>query len=310
MPNELRSVSADVIRGLYVLSVINELSGGRTREDVDIPELEERLRAHRELDDVILEDEVALLESRQQVAVYKTLGGLAGVSLTPSGKNAAEAFDAERNDVVGRRVQLRDDYLSWLYDQIEVQDRGPTPDDFLAAGPTYYGVPYTKEDLLKAGAWLKESAFIDGPEAWQHAAPLRPRLTAKGRWTVENGMSVSDGRPTQQVQNFFSYVGGNANIVNASHHVDQRIDASTWIDAGNELLASIEQAIPAMDVDDVEAERLAGTVREALDEKDPSKAQSAFRAIGNFLSSTGSGTLGGLLTNQITAFLTQLAAGG
>lgn len=238
----------------------------------------------------------------KQAGLVETWVGGRGVEtafLLPQGRNLAEEFENARQSVPERRRQLRHDYLYWLHEMIEGQDRHPTPDDFLASAPRYLGEPYTEADLERVGGWLKEQGFIAGQSAWQYAAPLRPSLTAKGVWTVENGRSPND--PPPAAQNFTTFVSGDANVSNCGTNVIQNLaKGGEWVSSAAELLDSVQQAAPSF-YDSAELVDLIREARAAIEESTPKpkKVRRALGAVGDFLGRAGSGALGGVLAKQV-----------
>jgi hypothetical protein len=77
--------------------------------------------------------------------------GITSVSLTAAGRVPAEEFDRLRKSLPQRRRQLRHDYLAWLYEEIEENDRHPTYEDYLATAPSDMGERYTPKNPEKVG---------------------------------------------------------------------------------------------------------------------------------------------------------------
>lgn len=247
-----------------------------------------------------------MLKARGLVNYWESLAGIGSAMLTPEGKNLAESFVDERSSPVQRRIQLRDDYLTWLYQEIEVEDRNPSPADFLASGRTYWGEPYTEADLIKAGEWLKNAGFIDGAAAWQYSAPLHPTLTPKGIWTVEHSRSVND-ESASSGQVFNTVVHGSANVSNAGSDFAQNIDQSqTWISEAASLLDTLEQAKSVLNLGDELDELIAKARGELTDEPHPRRVRQTFTAVAGFLGRASSGALGGVLAKQVLDFLAAL----
>ena len=251
-----------------------------------------------ELDRDSLDDELSLLLERRLLEGFRSLAGLNGVFLTPRGKASALELEARRSDVVARFKQLQDDYLRWLYSETEIFGRGPSPDDFLASKPAFLGLPYTATEVERAGARLKEGAFISGESAWQYTGPLRPKVSAKGRLVVEAGRSVHDQASlAHAVQNNFSTtVHGNANVANASPGATQNLVVEGWGERVTETLDAVEQALASLpsEVRDALAPLIA-EARIGVSQNEPGRARRALQAVGTFLGDATSGALGGLL---------------
>ena len=293
-------------RRLRLLAGVIELAGGKVREFVATDRIAEAVGGELALSRDDLVNELELLDGERLLTAHRSLAGLNGVFVTPEGKSAAETFDQARRDVILRRRQLQDDYLRWLYDEIEVNGRGPTPDDFLRGGAHFHGVVYTSDELMKAGARLKQEAYIDGPEAWQYAAPLRPRLTAKGRHTVEQGRSVHDSVHPTPMQHFETHVQGPANVSIASSQVNQALTVSdsAWGDKVSAVLDAVTQAIGALTADESEqVAQLVDEARQGVSAQEPTRTRQALIALGGFLKDVSSGALGGILSTQVLALV-------
>ena len=110
---------------------------------------------------------------------------------TSSRRHAWAEFNALRNSIRGRRRQMRDGYLLWVYDQHE-GGLSPVADAFLESGAFFFGRPFTQEDLERTGEWLLEHGFIKVPKVWQRPDAIRPTITAKGQLYLEEGRSAHD----------------------------------------------------------------------------------------------------------------------
>lgn len=258
---------------------------------------------------VSIEDALNLLEADGYAYLDRRLGPvIAGAKLSSSGRARAVEFDAARTSGPARRLQARDDYLYWLYEQIEEFDRHPTPEDFLQTVPSYFGVPYTPKEVEKAGTWLAESLFIRGEAAWQYSGPLRPVLTAKGRFAVEKSRSTSDTNETS-VNTYMATVHGNAVIAQGNSTITQTTNHS-WVNEGNKLLDGLQEALLALPEDIRDSVTLASEEARIalLGDPDVNRLKSALGTISGFLSQTTSGALGGMLAAQVLTFLGSLPA--
>lgn len=252
---------------------------------------------------------VKYLQHRGLVDASWTAGDMPWlVSLTPEGREEAAAFARDRDNPVLRVKQLQDDYLNWLYIQIEHEDRSPIPDDFLATNPAFLGNPFTAKELEKAGARLLDAAYIEGQTAWQYSAPLRPRLTAKGRYTIESGRSVHDAPPAgRPVQNFTTNVSGNANVAMGDYANQNLTVNNGWTEDITRFLDALSQASPTMpaEVQQALAPEME-SARQGVQEQDASRVRRAFGAIAGFLGDLTSGTLANLLATQVPPLLALL----
>lgn len=295
------------VRELRILSAIREMSVGDAPSNVQLAVLAEQFTSEPDLGAATLSDHLKVLADEGAVALDLRLGGVvASVRLLPAAHADVEEFETARGSLPLRRAQLRDDYLRWLYDQIEVHDGSPTPDQYLKESPTFLGIAYTEKDLEKVGEWLVTNGFIEGQAAWQYAGPLRPTLRAKGIYTVENDRSTNDPAPGS-VQTFNTTVHGPANIAQASTNVHQ-VQNIEWKTEGLRLLDAIEQAVLTVNADIVDelVEQLGIARAELASATDISKFRAALNGVAGFLGQTGAGALGGILTLQIAQFLATL----
>lgn len=308
MNTSLASYSTGVIRRLRVLAIIFELAEKRTLEEVGVEAMTAQIEAEQDLGRINLPDELQLLKADGFVNFFQSLGGIGSAHVTARGANAAEEFERARNSSIERRAHLRDVYLHWLYVQIEENDGGPTPDDFLAENPTFYGIAYTSKDLEKAGEWLKDSGFIGGQGAWQYHAPLRPTLTQKGIYTIENQRSVGDPPPSGG-PTYNTTVHGSANVAQGNRDVQQTlVNNQTWVQQATDLADILDQSLPAlqMDVRSAVAENVAALRAELAGDANISRVRQIVTVIGGFLSNSGAGALGGVLSAQVLQLLANL----
>jgi hypothetical protein len=207
-----------------------------------------------------LRDEVRALEAMELVTVDWRLSGGWSAKPTSAGRDAWTALDAARNDRRARRFHLRDLYLRWVVDQDD-DGAAPIPEQFFDTGATYLGAPYTAEDVERVGEYLKENGYIKGQAAWQYKGPLRPEPTAKGRYTVEQGISVNapaprDAAPAGDTYN--NHFNGPANVAQGSHDVQQTINI-TWQDQARNFVDEISGRLDRIENEQVRAELTSAT---------------------------------------------------
>jgi len=207
-----------------------------------------------------LRDEIRGLEAAGLISVDWRFAGGWLAKPTSSGRDAWAALDTARNDRRGRRLQLRDLYLTWVVDQDD-DGASPVPEQFFDTGATYLGTPYTAEDVERAGEYLKENGYIKGQAAWQYKGPLRPEPTAKGRYTVEQGISVNapaprDAAPAGDTYN--NHFNGPANVAQGSHDVQQTINI-TWQDQARNFVDEISGRLDRIEDEQVRAELTSAT---------------------------------------------------
>lgn len=309
MTSSLATYPSGAIRRLRVLGVIFDLAQKQTLEEVGVKAMTDQIETERDLGRLNLQDELELLKADGFVNFFKSLAGIGSAHVTALGANAAEEFELARNSLIERRARLRDVYLHWLYVQIEESDGAPTPEDFLAESPTFYGVQYTPKDLEKAGEWLKDSGFIGGQGAWQYPAPLRPTLTQMGIYTIENQRSVGDPPPSAG-PTYNTTVHGSANVAQGNRDVQQTLVSNqTWVQQATDLADLLDQSLPALgaSVRLKVAKNVAALRGELEKEPDVSRVRQIVTAISGFLSNSAAGALGGLLSAQVLQLLASLS---
>ncbi len=274
-----------------------------------VSDVERHLADDPAIDPDDLRDLLTQLMDRGFLSGFPSLGGLNTVFLEPKGKELALRVRDLREDPVARARQLQDDYLRWLYTEVEQAGGSPTATDYLATKPNFHGVPYTDRELVTAGVRLKEGGFIDGDGRYAYPAPAQPRLTPLGRRVVERGRSVHDEPESPAtVQHFTTTVHGNANIANASPGATQSLTINTeWAAAATEVLDAVDQSLATLPTDMTSAvAALVEDARSAVAENSPTRAKRALNALGSFLGDTASGALGGLLSAQVLALVAAL----
>lgn len=206
-----------------------------------------------------LRDEILSLEESGLISV-KWHNGDWLAKPTGAGLDAWGALDAARNDKRARRLRLRDDYLSWIVDQDD-DGASPVPEQFLDTGATYLGTPYTQDDLERTGEYLFDHGYIKGLKADQRRDPIRPLPTAKGRYTVEQRISVNtpaprDAAPTGDTYN--NHFNGPANVAQGSHDVQQTINI-TWQDQARNFADEISGRLDRIEDKQVRADLTSAT---------------------------------------------------
>ena len=221
---------------------------------------------------------------------------------TRAGRDEWASFVSRRDDAVERARQLRNDYLRWIYTQTR---RGgfAVADGFLDSGVTYLGRPYTLDDLMQAGKWLKERDFIHGPGAAQRPDPLRPAPTPKGEDWVEARRDVHEA-PHSSGGTSYTFHGpaqvahGNQNVTQVQQN-DQVRDDARRIATALQQLADTESGESR-----AELASLAGDLRS---EADGSARPKRLKEIGSkaldVLGSGAGGALGGFVSTSLTTFL-------
>ena len=207
-----------------------------------------------------LRDEIRTLEAAELVTVDWRYSGGWLAKPTGAGRDAWAALDAARNDRRARRFQLRDVYLSWVVDQDD-DGASPVPEQFFDSGATYLGVPYTQDDLERTGEYLFDHGYIKGPRADQRPDPLRPLPTAKGRYTVEQGISVNASAPqdaTLAGDTYNNTFNAPTNVAQGSHDVQQTINIS-WQDQARSFVDEISGRLDRIEDEQVRADLTSAT---------------------------------------------------
>ncbi|GAA4678415.1 hypothetical protein GCM10025780_24110 [Frondihabitans cladoniiphilus] len=261
--------------------------------------------------DTINED-MKILGQRGLILYDQRFGGASSAFMKGPGVDAWEAFNGARSAVIERRIDLRDVYLRWLYEEIEVHDRYPTRDDFLKSGLTYFGLPYTEQDVSKAATWLREGRFIEGQGTWGDDSPIHPTLTAKGLFTVENNRSVSDPAPSSAVTNTYTaHIHGSANVVQGGENVQQTLtNNAEWAVEATKMADAVDQSLPALG-EEIQREVAAANEElrgELASESEPGRVRGIVKSMINSLGKGGAGALGGILATQLGTFLLSLPA--
>ncbi len=298
--------SPEQVVRMQVLAAVVNLAAGRTGQSVSVDDLVTALEDGTPLSRHEIAEHIELLEQSHFVEGFHSLAGLMSVFLLPQGKDAASQFARDAQNPVQRMNHLQDDYLRWLYVEIELNGGAPTPDGYLATSPAYLGLPYTDVELQRAGNRLVENKLISGPKAWGYDAPLRPILTPLGRQCIERNQSVRTltAEPTPSIVN----VHGNANVAIGSSHVKQSMSIDT--ETARALLQSLEavrQAVPLLpaalqdQIQTLTAESVA-----ALEKNESSKFMTAIKALTGALKDTATGALGNVLGNQLLGLASSL----
>jgi hypothetical protein len=292
-------------RRMRVLLAVYQVADGKTGESVATDDLEGHLEGDLDIDRDSLEDVLQTLWNRRLLLGFRGGDGLNTVFLEPIGKDLAMQFDLLRSDPALRIRELQDAYLRWLYVQTEDRGLNPTVSDFMATSPAFHGVPYTDQELLKAGVRLKDGGSIEGEGRFSYPAPAQPRLTARGRLVIEKDRSVHDEPDQPALQYFNTTVHGNANVANASPGSNQVLVVdSEWAAKSIAVLDAIEQALSTLPADmSTAVAALVADARNAVEIDSPSRAKRAFTALGSFLGDAASGALGGLLSAQAVALI-------
>ena len=310
MSNSLSRLTTADVRRLELLGAIIELGGGVSGDTVSSFELRDHLGAATDLGTI--NEDLKILGKQSLILVDVRFGGASSAFIKGPGVDAWAAFDGARSSVIERRINLRDVYLRWLYEEIEGHGRRPSQEGFLATGLSYFGLAYTETDVSKAGEWLRSNGFIDGTGAWANYSPLRPTLTTKGQATVESGRSVLAPEPVSAsvVNNTVTNnVNAPSNFAQNSHHVKQTLNSdAAWVSEAQAISGAIEQSLPALgpDVGAEVAVANAELQAELAGAADPGRVRALVTAMSASFAKGGAGALGGVLGAQLGTLLLSL----
>jgi hypothetical protein len=288
------------LRSLLTLGRIVRLSDAASEQPVSNYAVLEASPTGTESRD--LREDLRALDADGHVVVDERFNGAWAVKPTNSGRAAWVQFEASRNSPRDRRRQMRDEFLVWLYDELE-NGLAPTAEDFLGSDPSFMGLAYTQEDLARTAEWLLERGFIKGPGAWGRPYPIHPQLTAKGQLYVEEERSVHESPASVGSTTFHNTVNGPAMLAQNSQHVTQTQNVNAWKDDARSLadaVLQLAQVIP-------DSEHLAGPATELRAEIDgdarPTRVRELVDSIVKALSTGAGGALGGALVTQAATLL-------
>lgn len=214
---------------------------------------------------------------------------------TPAGRDAWGEFEARREDTVQRQKHLRNDYLRWLYDRTR-DGQYTVADHYLESG-TFLGSSFSLPELSRAGAWLAERGFIEGPGAQGRPDPLRARPTARGVDLVEEDRDVHDQR-TENGGTSYTFHGP-AQVAHASQHVIQMQVNSSGAQGAEELAEMLDQLTRTLPAD--ASSQLSDLAAALRDEARGEARNSRFRELGDAVSKAFTGGLGGALGTGLLA---------
>lgn len=222
------------------------------------------------------------------------------------GRDVWADFVVRRGDVAHRQVQIRNDYLRWVYEQTRDVTFADS-DQFLRTGPSFLGDPYSMSELMRAGTWLADRGFIDGPGSDQRPDPIRPKPTVEGEDWVERGRDVNEDYTQPAATSYV--INGDAQIAHQSQHVVQFQSKTAGREGAERLADMLEQLAGMLDADS--ASEVRGFAVQLRDEASDAARPARFREIGDAATkafSTGlGGALGSAVLSQITTWIGTLS---
>lgn len=131
-------------------------------------------------------DDVHDLEDRGFVRpVFGGGGSLETISalVEPAGRSTAGKLRQEWRHQPARRGACRSALVAWLYeiDATETPDNAVPWDDFQATEHgSFYGDPFTEDDVDRAAGWLQRRSLIDGTNVAERQGPVTGYLMDRG----------------------------------------------------------------------------------------------------------------------------------
>lgn len=225
------------------------------------------------------------------------------IALTASGRDLAQQIKSQVDSPSVRRKACRNAYLRWV-DYARDLPQG-TPHSVSITGTpyaTFYGSPFTDQELADASRWLKENAFVTGHGNWQ-AGVSRAELTHKGETYVDRELDVN--QPEQSGTGHHLTVNGNGNAISVNSPRSVQSTSVTITDDHRkqllQLADSIQQASESLLGDDVD---VPDQLRQAAGQDDPSVVTRALARMQSVLLDAGSSALGGLILGTASGLLT------
>lgn len=172
--------------GLRQLRLVEVLSGLEPVDDhhqVDIEALEKDPGKFG-FSTASLENDLEAMKSWGLLDFWASFGGIGSVMLKQDGLDVAKEYRTFMKNKVRRNKACRDAYLHWLYE-------GDDAPGGFHSECTFYGSPYSEQELKDAKKWLDEEGFIVGKKTADNDI-YYAEITSKGTRAVESGRSVND----------------------------------------------------------------------------------------------------------------------
>lgn len=137
-----------------------------------------------------VDEDISALMDSGYLFFERSVAGIGDFHLKQAGFDAAGEFERLRSNPRKRAIALRDLLLGWIYEETLRGVRSPVLNKFLDSGIDYYGSSFTERELYDASRHLRDEDYITGMAA-HGAGVIRPQITLKGRYAVEQERSVS-----------------------------------------------------------------------------------------------------------------------
>jgi hypothetical protein len=193
---------------------------------------------------------------------YGSIGSLYIFGTTPEGRAVSEALQAARGSRQRQRSACRDAMVDWLYSVDAVSPPGVVRDAMLQdpRRNSYFGEPFSADDLDAAAAWLQRQGLAGGAMIEQAQGPVVLYLTDAGVRCAEEFGSNTEGyvRSQQHVApGPIVNIGTNrAPLQVAGDHARQTQNLGAGADDLRLLITGIAEIVRALvpDVADADAE--------------------------------------------------------
>ncbi|RZU30885.1 hypothetical protein [Blastococcus saxobsidens] len=183
------------------------------------------------------------LEADGLLRVQKTLGWAGwSADVLPPGLDLIEDVAARRGNRLRRRQISRDAFLRWLYDRTLDGDEYPDIDDFSSsAHNTYYGEPFTEQEISSASQWLRDEGYLQGVTI-ASGEVYNPMITTKGQKAVESERSVNADaqQPAPYSVTTVNVTGSGNNVAANASNVSQTTTVQMTEDNSRQLLGLAE----------------------------------------------------------------------
>lgn len=171
------------LRQLRLVEVLSGLAPVDDHHQVDIEALENDPGQYG-FSTASIESDLEVMKGWGWVDFWASFGGIGSVILKQDGLDVAKEYRTFMKNKVRRNKACRDAYLRWLYEGDDA------PGDFHSEC-TFYGSPYSEQELKDAKNWLDEEGFIVGKKTADNDI-YYAEITSKGTRAVESGRSVND----------------------------------------------------------------------------------------------------------------------
>lgn len=225
--------------------------------------------------------------------------------LTAAGRLHVEEVKRLRSDRAARRAACRQAVLLWL----DGDGHGAAGTDRFGSTwhYTFYGTPFSQDEIDEAVAYLMERGLLEGTKTWGPVV-VRPALTALGLECVERNqgdvhafLAAPAMAPVLYTQNFHAPVSGQ---VGQGAHVQQTQFQGLDTAALAEVFQAMRDAFADLSDDDRDdAEHLMDELNEAVEQGDVVEVKKRTGRLVRFTSRIGSTAVTTAVSVGTTAIL-------